>query len=58
MQGTLVRKEIAKAAFMNSVNEQKFKSDRISICLVTPLEREKATVNALVPFVLRKGCRS
>ena len=58
MQGTLIRKQIGKAAFMNSVKEPKFKSDRISFCFVTPLEKEKATVNALVPFVLRKGCKS
>jgi len=58
MQGNLVRKEIGKAAFMNSVIEPKFKSDRISLCLVTPLKKETATVNALVPFVLRKGCKS
>ena len=58
MIGTLNRKEIGKGAFLNSVTEPKFKHNRITLCLVTPLEREKATVNALVPFVLRKGCRS
>ncbi len=58
MLGTLKRKQIGEGAFMNSVIEPKFKSDRISLCLVTPLEKEKATVNALVPFVLRKGCKS
>lgn len=58
MQGTLKRKQIGEGVFMNSVTEPKFKSDRISLCLVTPLEKEKATVNALVPFVLRKGCKS
>ncbi|MBQ7123750.1 MAG: insulinase family protein [Oscillospiraceae bacterium] len=58
MLGTLNRKEIGKGAYMNFVNDKKFKSDRISLCLVTPLEKEKATVNALVPFVLRKGCKS
>ena len=58
MQGTLIRKKIGNSVFMNSVTEPKFKSDRISLCLVTPLEKEKATVNALVPFVLRKGCKS
>ncbi len=58
MLGTLNRKEIGKAAFMNFVNEPKFKSDRISLCLVTPIKKETATVNALVPFVLRKGCKS
>lgn len=58
MQGTLVRKQIGEGAFMNSVAETKFKSDRISLCLVTPINKETATVNALVPFVLRKGCKS
>ena len=58
MQGTLCRKKIAKGAYMNWVTDSKFKSDRISLCFVTPLKKETATVNALVPFVLRKGCRS
>ncbi|MBQ6802849.1 MAG: insulinase family protein, partial [Oscillospiraceae bacterium] len=58
MIGTLNRKEIGKGAFINSVKEPKFKHNRITLCLVTPLEKEKATVNALVPFVLRKGCKS
>lgn len=58
MQGKLIRKNIGEAAFINSVTEPKFKSDRISLCLVTPLKKEIATVNALVPFVLRKGCKS
>lgn len=58
MIGTLNRKEIGKGAFMNWVTEPKFKHNRMTLCLVTPLEKEKATVNALVPFVLRKGCKS
>ncbi len=58
MQNILVRKEIGNGVFMNSVKEEKFKSDRITLCMVTPLKRETATVNALVPFVLRKGCKS
>ena len=52
MQGKLIRKKIGNGAFMNSVTEPKFKSDRISLCLVTPIKKETATVNALVPFVL------
>ena len=58
MQGKLIRKEIGEAAFMSFVQDPKFKSDRISLCFVTPLKKEKVTVNALVPFVLRKGCKS
>ena len=44
MLGELKRKQIGEGAFMNSVIEPKFKSDRISLCLVTPLEKEKATI--------------
>ena len=58
MQGTLCRKEIGNGAFFSFVTDPKFKSDRISLCFVTPLKKATATVNALVPFVLRKGCRS
>ncbi|MBQ6877801.1 MAG: insulinase family protein [Oscillospiraceae bacterium] len=58
MLGELLRKKIGESAYMSSVNEPKFKSDRISLCLVTPIKKETATVNALVPFVLRKGCKS
>ena len=35
MLGELKRKQIGEGAFMNSVIEPKFKSDRISLCLVT-----------------------
>ena len=41
MLGELKRKQIGEGAFMNSVIEPKFKSDRISLCLVTPLKKEK-----------------
>ncbi len=58
MSEKLLRKKIGEEAYISSIKEEKFKSDRITVSLVTPLEREKATVNALVPFVLRKGCRS
>ncbi|MBR3952145.1 MAG: insulinase family protein [Oscillospiraceae bacterium] len=58
MIGTLNRKEIGKGAFLSWVAEPKFKHNRITLCLVTPIEKETATVNALVPFVLRKGCKS
>ncbi|MEG1870338.1 MAG: hypothetical protein RR205_05775, partial [Oscillospiraceae bacterium] len=33
----------------------KFKHNRISVCLVMPLEHDKASSNAIVPYVLRQG---
>ncbi len=52
------RKSIGNEAYISSIKEGKFKSDRITVSLVTQLKKERATVNALVPFVLRKGCKS
>lgn len=56
--GKLIRKKIGDEVYLNSVWDEKFKSDRITVNLITPLNRNEATVNALVPFVLRKGCKS
>ena len=56
--GKLIRKKIGEEVYLNSVRDEKFKSDRITMNFITPLSRKDATVNALVPFVLRKGCKS
>lgn len=58
MPGKLVREKIGSESYINFINTDKFRSDRITLSFVTPLDRDKATVNALVPFILRKGCRS
>lgn len=55
--GKLIRKKIGEEVYLNSVRDEKFKSDRITVNFITPLNRKDATVNALVPFVLRKGCK-
>lgn len=57
MSEQLQRRQIADQIFFNVVSDQRFKSNRISVNLVLPLERDRVTVNALVPFLLRKGCR-
>ena len=57
MSEQLQRRRIADQIYFNIISDQRFKSNRISVNLVLPLERDKATVNALVPFLLRKGCR-
>lgn len=38
------------------VKSEKFKTVRIDIFILDPLSGEKATLNALVPYVLRRGC--
>ena len=42
----------------SSVTDKKFKHNRISVCMVMPLERESVTVNALVPYVLKQGTKN
>lgn len=41
-----------------SVRSDKFKTVRLDIFMVQPLQRETVSGNALFPFVLRRGCRS
>lgn len=56
--GKLIRKKIGNEVYLNSVRDKKFKSDRITVNFITPLDRKTVTENALIPFVLRKGCKS
>ena len=51
--GKLIRKKIGEEVYLNSVRDEKFKSDRITVNFITPLSRKDATVNALVPGLHR-----
>jgi len=53
----LNRKEIGDKIHFNSIIDKKFKHNRLSVNFVTPLSKEAASQNAVVPFILRKGCR-
>lgn len=43
--------------YFNSVTDPKFKHNRISVNFILPLNRETASDNAIIPFILRKGFR-
>lgn len=58
MTEKLIRKEIGEAVGFSVVKDDKFKSDRITLCMVVPLRQETVSANALVSFLLRKGCKS
>lgn len=47
--------DIGKGVRYSSISDPKFKHNRISVCMIMPLERETVTANALVPFVLKQG---
>ena len=52
-----VREQIAPGVWFTSITDPKFKLNRISVNLAVPLEHETAAENAIVPYLLRKGCR-
>lgn len=52
------RKEILPGVFLTCLKTEKFKTGLISLNLLTPLTRQDAAKNALIPSVLRRGCAS
>ena len=58
MSNPLIREKICDGVHFSSVTDSKFKHNRITVNLVTPLDKKTVTANAVVPFLLRKGCRS
>ena len=49
------RKEILPGVFLTCLQTDKFKTGLLSLSLLTPLRRETASQNALIPSVLRRG---
>lgn len=54
----ILQKEIMPGVNLTAVHTKKFKSAYMSIQFLTPLEKETAALNALVPMVLRRGTQS
>ena len=50
-----VRKEIQPGVFLTCLQTNKFKTGLLSVNFLTPLTREDASKNALIPSVLRRG---
>jgi len=51
----VIRKEIAEGVWLTCLPDRKFKTGLLSAQFVTPLRRDTAAVNALLPAVLRRG---
>lgn len=49
------RTELSPGVYLTTVHTRKFKSAVLSASFLTPLERDKAALRALVPQVLRRG---
>ena len=52
-----VRTEILPGVFLTCLHTKKFKTDCMSINLLTQHQRDTASLNALLPYVLRRGTR-
>lgn len=50
-----VRTEIMPGVWLTSIQSDRFKSACMSVTLLTQLSRDTATMNAMIPFVLRRG---
>lgn len=55
MEYPLKRECIADGVHFSSIRDKKFKHNRMSVNLIVPLDREKVTNNAVVPYILRQG---
>lgn len=51
----VTRRELFPGVWLRAVHTNKFKSSYLSVTLLTPLTRETAGANALIPEVLRRG---
>lgn len=55
MNLTFSRENIGKGIFFSTVKDEKFKTNRITVNLIVPLDKNMASENAIVPCILRKG---
>ena len=51
----VTRSELLPGVFLTLVPATKFKSSLLSMSLLAPLRQETAAVNALIPYLLRRG---
>lgn len=57
MSARLHRTGIGKGIHFSHIPDPKFKRNRITVCFIVPLDAKTASDNAVVPYILRKGCR-
>ena len=54
----LCRTSIGDRIFFNSIIDKRYKTNRVSVNLILPLERDKVSVRALIPNILPNSARS
>ena len=58
MEATPTRIPLGEGATLTQIYDAKFKHNRITAAFILPLEEETAAENAILPFLLRKGCKN
>lgn len=58
MNQELNRHKLGEGVCFSSIQDQKFKHNCISVNLITPLEEDTVTANAILPYLLRRGSKS
>ena len=52
----LQRKTIGDGIYFSSIRDGRFKTGRITAALLLPLQKETASANAVLPYLLRRSC--
>ncbi|NMA79438.1 MAG: insulinase family protein [Clostridiales bacterium] len=52
------RVKIANSVYFSGITDERYKTNRISINLIMPLDKETASANAIVPSILTRGNES
>ncbi|MDK2802537.1 MAG: insulinase family protein [Oscillospiraceae bacterium] len=55
MNNIFKRVELKDGIYFNSIIEKKFKTNRISINIITKLDEKTVSKNSIIPFILEKG---
>jgi predicted Zn-dependent peptidase len=53
----IIRKSLCGGVNFTAIHDERFKQNQLSVSFLLPLSRETASVNALLPLVLRHDCR-
>lgn len=57
MTNVQLGEKLAEGVYFNTIADDRYKTDRISVNLLLPLDSGTASENAVLPFILRKGYR-
>ena len=52
----LTKHNVAKGVTINVINDDRFKSGKISVNMYLPLDRDTVSSNSILPFILSKSC--